>query len=308
LGEGIYVYTLDETDSGITLPGRENEGVDYSKAKYELEFWVEKDSGGTLFVKFVCAKIVAGFIDEYYPGDAGGKKIDPTPGGKNQIPVVTIEDGFSQVIFTNKYWGSDGGGTTDPTKAAFEVKKIITGNGAEMTKLFDFDVKVTQPGFIPTAQEYKAYVQSYDGSVWTNVGNVIEFTSGVEIKGIKLTHNQRIAFIDLHVAANVEVIESAADGYTITYNRTFANPGTYTATQANMAWGFPRDTWDIGPHIIASGNDNTATFINARTGANPMGLSVDNLPYVLMIAFGMAALGGYIAIKTRKRADSQITA
>ena len=311
-GEGIYRYQVEESValSSITSPGRVNEGTEFSVAKYDIEFWVERDSNG-LFVKYVQAKKVVGYIDEYYDGYPGDDKVDPTEGGVNTLTEVTIEDDFSQVIFTNKYWGSDGGGDPDPEDAAFAVNKVVTGNGAVLTDTFDFNVTVTQPSLITQAQTYKAYVQELVSGTWTNVGSLITFASGVQQTGITLTNGQRLAFIDLHVAAKVEVWEDASANYTPKYSRTFANgtavtPPVYTGSK-NSDWGFPRDPGDAGPHIIPSGtNVNIATFTNMATDIPPSGISVDNLPFVLMIAIGFIALGGFIALKSRRRTGTEV--
>ena len=308
-GEGIYRYQVEETEGGFALGAKE--GAVYSKAKYDVEVWVEEDEHGVLFPKYVCVKIVAGSIDEYYDGgEAGGEKVDPTPGGPSLVVgEPTIEDDFSQVIFTNKYWKTDGGGIDDLDSSALEITKIINGNDANLDARFDFDVKVTQPDVIPTLQKYMAYVLDKDGNNVTSTDHYttlgtddngelyIEFTSGVLLEGIKLTNEERLVFADLHIGASVEATEAAADGYIPRYQRTFAGTDEFRGT-VKTAFGFPRTTNDPGPHFIGAGaNSNVATFTNTRTGATPTGISVDDLPFIVMISAAALALITFLVIK-----------
>ena len=322
-GEGIYKYRVYENmtvgKSNITIVDAEKEGASYSIAKYDVEVWVEKDDNGILFPKFVCVKIVENFIDEYYEGSEGGEKVDPTPGGVKQVPGdPTIEDDFSQVIFTNKYWKTDGGGEPDPEESALEIIKKITGNGANLAEYFSFDVKVTQPSVIPTLQTYKAYVLDKGGNIVTSTDNFgtletddngekyIEFTSGVKLTEIKLTNEQRLAFADLHIGATVEAEEAASADYIPSYQRSFAGTSEFKGVK-NAAFGFPRSTQDPGPHYIGSGaKTNHATFTNTRSGATPTGISVDNLPFIVLIGAAIAGLVGFVVVRTRKNAKCDI--
>ena len=307
---GVYTYMVQETASGITIGDPAKEGEVYSTAMYEIEIWVGEDDEGNLFAKYVNAKTVDGYIDEYYDGTPGGEKVDPTPGGVNQVPGTTIEDDFSQVIFTNKYWKTAGGGEEDPNMTALEIIKKVTGNGADLGQYFTFNVKVTQPSIITTGtQTYKACVLDANGNIVTaseNYAGTISngcfvFTSGMPLT-VNLKDGQRLAFVDLHVGSVVEAEEAAADGYTPKYQRTFAGTSVYTATGANMAWGFPRASEDNGPHYAEDGaNHNIATFTNTRAGATPTGIAVDDLPYVALIAVGLIALIGYVVVKSRRR-------
>jgi len=67
-----------------------------------------------------------------------------------------------------------------------------------------------------------------------------------------------------------------------------------------MAWGFPLNAEDDSLHIIPAGNDNTVTFTNSRTGATPTGISVDNLPNIILLGLGLSLLTAFVAIKTHK--------
>lgn len=309
---GIYKYQVEEKQEGITLTGAVNEGEAYSKARYDIEIWVEADGNGGFYAKFVNAKIVTGYVDEYYDGYTGNGKVDPTPGGSNPKEEATIEDNFSQVMFTNRYWRSDGGGTDKPGETALEIIKAVAGNGAEKDKYFDFTVKVTKPDAVTGAQTYKACVLDEAGDNVTTTdnyptlsGKFIEFPSGTALTAIKLKDGQRLAFVNLHVGSAVEAEETGATGYKPSYERTFGKPGVFTAPAANTTWGFPRTPDDPAPHYTKAGkNANIATFTNDRSGATPTGISVDNLPYFALIGVLLVALAGFVVFKSRRRASN----
>ena len=323
-GEGVYRYMLKETQSGIPIGDPELEGASYSKAQYEIEFWVEwDDDAEEYFVKYVCAKIVENYVDIYHEGKPGGYKIDPTPGEYKEEPYDSIENGFSQLIFTNKYWVSPGGGPGNPSLGALEINKTITGNGADLSKYFEFSVKVTRPSLIPddgpdaVSKLYNAYIMGAGNSIiepiaanaltGASVGqnDMITFTSGVEFK-ISLTNGQRLVFVDLPIGSKVEVMESAAEGYKASYERTFAGSGVQTAPGTNSEWGFPR-SGDNGPHYtIAGANENFVKFTNTRSGATPTGIDVDNLPYiVLLIGAATAGLVSLVVVRSRRKAREE---
>ena len=320
-GPGIYTYRVMEVAGSINITDGTKEGAVYSSARYDIELWVEEDENnpGVYYVKFVDAKTVKDYIDEYYPGDSGGNKVDPTPGGSNQEEKTTIEDDFSQVVFTNVYWKSGGGGTGDPGKTALEIVKVIKGNGAVMTDRFAFSVTVVQPSVIDHAtspQAYQACVMDAAGRIVTSSvhyagtigGNGFFTVSSASAFTVNLTNGERLVFVDLHVGSNVMVEEAAHADYKAKYVRTFAGDTEFTAPDKHMAWGFPRTagtTPDEGPHYIQdNAGANTVTFTNTRSGATPTGISVDDLPYFVIIGVAAVSLVSYIAIRARKNAGA----
>jgi len=340
LGAGVYTYILSESQSGIVLPLAEKEGYDYSKAKYEVEFWVFeydiKDNDGNvtgtgLYVRYVNAKLIAGSYDEYYEGKPGDGKVDPTPGEFWTNKYNDIKDGFSQLIFTNKYWMSDGDSENpDPDKSVLDITKTINGYEANKDLYFEFEVMVTQPSIIPLQKEdpnnpgtmisniqvYKAYIVGADNKIVLDTkgnngvisgtdddGDYFLLTSGI-VKEINLTDGQKLIFVDLHIGSKVAVEEKANSDYTPKYERTFAVPGTYKGV-ANTVWGFPR-SGDAGPHFLPKGNNNEVNYTNTRVGTTPTGLAVDDLPYIILIGLAAASLAGIIVVKLRKGAKDSI--
>ena len=304
-GEGIYRYILKEKDKTLTLTtGKED--ARYSEAEYEIDIYIEKDASGNYFAKYLSAKITEHY-DEYYDAGDKEKKIDPTTWGESWTEITDL----SELIFTNKYWKTDG---VDEDDSALKITKTTTGTGASFSELFEFKVTVTKPSIAEVDKPYIAYI--YEGSTkitdtenFTGYGTngAIEFTSGSEVT-VKLSNGQRLVFVDLHIGSKVEVKESAHEDYKPEYVRTFGKtPGTFTATAANTTWGFYNDLSDKGPHYLEEGADhNEANFTNYRTGATPTGLDVNDLPYIVLIGVAAAGLAAFVIMKSRKRAEEEV--
>ena len=328
-GEGIYRYKVTEADSSsISFYNTGTEYEVYSTAEYDVEVWVEEDENEVLYPRYVLVKIVTGKEDEYYVinGEPANGKVDPTPDGEGIIPgSPTFGDDFSQVFFTNKYWKKDGD-DTDPKKNALEIVKNTKGSGHDPNKYFPFKITVTQPNVIPTtgayppAQSYKAYVIDAAGTVVNaaangatgptdSLGRYFTFVSGVENTfEVNLKHGERLAFVDLHVGSAVAVKEPGDTNYKISYKRTFSSTPSnkeFIADEAGIEFGFPRTSGDPGPHFTLAGqNANIATFINTRKGASPMGIGVDDLPYIVLIGAALVSLAGFVVLVFRKKAKN----
>jgi len=337
-GEGTYKYTVSENykepapakNSSIEFDDPTKEGVRYSEAIYDVEIWVEKDNKGKLFPKYVAVKIKKGSSDEYYwvdgePGDEA-EKVNPKPGGAGVKPgdPASIENSFSQVIFTNRYWKNIGGGEVDPTKTALEIVKNVTGNGSSIEDYFTFKVTLIKHAMIPDGTPVKpclAYIldeknniikidpdKNYSGIIAKDKNNkdCIEFYYG-DVLTVNLKHGQRLAFVNLYVGTLVKVVEAGDTKYTPKYKRTFSKVENIDefVGEAGKDWGFPLVTniEDKGPHYIEDGaNKNIVTFINVRTGATPMGISTDNLPFIVLIGIGLCALAGFTVFRARRNA------
>ena len=330
-GEGVYKYKISEKQSGIKLAGNAKYEEDvYSGAVYDLEIWVEKDDGvaipankGKLFVKYINVKITE-YIDDYYIGEDGdptveeGDKVDPTPGGSDEDKtVITIEDDFSQLIFTNSYELSNGGDGKDPEVSALEILKVTGGNGAVKSTLFPFDVTVKTPSIVKGSYSYIAYVMEGSENKTSaengplagpdpDNGNYILFPSGSKVT-VNLKDGQRLVFVDLHVGADVKVVEQANDDYQPRFERSFPVATGVLIGEAKAPWGFPEyaNNDDKAVYTIEGNNKNIATFTNIRTGATPTGLDVNDLPFFVLIGAALAGLAGFVAVKSRRKADAR---
>ncbi|MCL2158107.1 MAG: hypothetical protein FWH48_01735 [Oscillospiraceae bacterium] len=328
-GAGIYKYLVKENQSGIdlTLTLDDDEYPVYSTAEYELWVYVEEDINGTLFPKYVIGYYIPGKPDEYYPGTPGSGKLDPTPGTEVPGTPDEIYDLLSQIIFTNRYSKTDGKITDpDPDLNALAIKKQVTGNSPNYGVYYEFDVTVITPDEKDPAnpKPYKAYIVDKDGNyidldLATNPNSkdgtgvapdleqdYITFVSG-QLKKIHLKHDERLVFYTLEVGAEVRVLEKIEANTKVKYERTFSTAGEFPMpTGTTGTWGFPRPEGnnppDVGPHYTKSGaGANLATFYNNQTGLPPTGITVDNLPYIVLIGSALAGLGVFAILKTRKK-------
>lgn len=308
-GEGIYTFLVEENQDNA-FSGKE--GAIYSTAKYEIEVWVEKD-GGKLYARYVFGKTVLGNLDDYYKTETTSSKVDPKPGTPGGDIGVS-----SQVIFTNKYWKTAGGGETDPAITSLEIIKNVTGTGSPADKYFIFNVKVIKPALVPDpdtgAQKYKVYVLDSTNAIVTSTDNYatlltdtkgkkyIEFTTNAALD-IKLKNGQRLVFADLHVGANVEVFEKAEAYYIPKYTRTFPDEKTFTSSTKNADWGFPNiGAADAGNHYVKDGAGvNKVTYTNTRVDLTPTGLDVSDLPYVILIGVAAAGLIGFVLFRAFRK-------
>ena len=332
-GPGIYKYTINEVPGGITPTPilTDTEYMYYSPAIYDLEVWVEEDANGILFAMYIVGYYRAGTPDEYYPGTPGTGKLDPTPGTTVPGTPPQIQANYSDLIFTNRYWKTDGDPDPDPDPdvSALEIKKLVGGINPNTGTYFSFAVTVVTPAAAgdPTStvpKTYNAYVVDAAGAyvdldVATNPNtktgsdalnrDYITFTSNVA-RTVSLKHGERLVFFTLEVGAEARAAESIPANTRVKYTRTFGtSPNTdfVMPTGTTGTWGFPGASADAGPHYTISGaGANIATFTNTMSSTPPTGITVDNLPFVVLIAVAVIGLIAFVLIKYRKRAKQDV--
>ena len=299
---GVYVYTVKEAQS-VKETLSADETITYSQAEYKLAVFVANGDNG-LYVAYVMTEVMAadGADTDTKPGD----KIDVTPGDP-------ADGSYSQMVFTNTYFLNTG---KDPEEPALAISKTVKSDDpnhdiADREMLFDFEVTVTKSNLNTNAnQTYKAYVMSADNKVITGAenyagsissdeyGSYIEFTSGAQ-QVVKLKHGQWLSFVGLEVGANYKVTEVGKSNYTPECNQTINGdlkniPGTLNTSLA------------IGETGITSGEDR-ADFINTYRTVTNVGVTVDNLPYVIFIGLALVALAVYILIKSIRDDEDEET-
>ncbi len=294
---GIYVYTVTERADTYGIENSFQEQLRYSAASYEIAVYV-MDGENSRYVSAIAASITV--KDAANEGSDLGDKVDPTPGGNPDV-----DGDYSKMIFTNTYLKNTGG--TDPDDTVLAVSKEVTGNFANQSKYFQFNVRVNNPATVTNAATvYKAYVLDGDGAVVTDTANAateyirtdpvngayIEFTTAVE-QTVHLKHGQRLSFTDLPVGARFAVTEAATVGYTPSYVLT-VNGGAGSAVNGtdNTALGFTNQY--IGEAA------NGAAFTNTNRDITPTGIRADHLPYIVLIGVVVFGVMVFIAVKLRR--------
>jgi hypothetical protein len=294
---GKFYYTVKEKQMAAYTPPRENSFMEewtYSGAEYTLIVVVANGVGG-LYVSDVVAVIEKKDADTI--GNVGDK-VDPTPGGSS-------EGDYSKLIFNNRYLKNNGG--TNPNNTVLEISKDVAGAEGDRSKYFQYSITVTNPEMVVNAAKtYKAYVLDANGAVadisqnglgtGKIIGNYIEFTTGVPLT-VYLKHGQKFSFTDLPVGSAFTVTESANAGYLPSYEITL-NGDTPVNSPSDVAKG---DPLSIALTRITEGKDEVA-YTNEYV-SNPLtGISVENLPYVILIIVALLALASYLVIKSRRNA------
>ena len=294
---GVYIYSLTEHPDTYTITDSFKEQMSYSQANYELAVYV-KDGTSGLYVSAIAASIEA--EDAANQGSDLGDKVDPTPGGS---PLV--EGDYSKMIFTNDYTKTNGG--TNPDDTVLTVSKEVTGDFANRSKYFQFNITVNNPATITgNAGTYRAYVLDENDNNVTTTDNAnsnaleedithgvyIEFASGAE-QIVHLKHGQRLSFTDLPVGAGFAVKEAATVGYTPSYIL------TVNGDTGNKVDGTDNTDLYFNTQYIGEGA-NTAAFTNTSASITPTGISMDTLPYIVLIGVVMLGVVVFVLAKCRR--------
>lgn len=294
---GVYVYTITEAQSGVTITDADAETANYSDAQYTATVLVaNKADGSGLYVKsFVVTKDKDDAGQTVTPETGDTKKVDPSEPDPTD-PTDPSKGGALR--FVNTYTKKinvtpvdpenpdpDKPGDTDTNDKALSVKKIVTGDLGDKTLGFTFDVKVTAPSIVSASETYTAKVVD-PGSA--DAVATYTFTSGT-VQTVTLKHGQELVFTDLYVGTDFEVQETQLDANYTAKTYAVKNSGTPDEqTGAQKVTG-----------KVSEGND-LVSVVNNRTDSTPAGILVNNLPFILMIAVAAAGFVAYIAVRRRR--------
>ena len=294
----------------------------FSEAEYKLLVYVaNKDPGPGTYISGIGATMEVDH--EGNPTENPGK-LDVTPWPEDHTGLHKR----SEMIFQNdyiKYPGNGGGGDPETDLGtALKISKLVDGTYADKTLPFEFTVKVDKPGLVKEDPALcKVFLMGPVNGTVTNLthanlitdesggpvtiktdlthGPYVEFEAGSTIKA-KLTDGQWLAFIGISTGAKVLVTESATPEYRAKYTVVFngATAVSNTAPNYNQVWSSPNTNNYTGDKT------NSVLFTNLHQTVSQTGISVDNLPFVIMIVMGALALVVYVAVKSRRNAKSNV--
>ncbi|MDR7811823.1 DUF7601 domain-containing protein [Lacrimispora sp.] len=297
---GVYVYNIVENSSVTGYTPGDNETYVFSPAQYALTVYVKNGVNG-LYVAAVASSITVN--DSSNQTSDPGDKVDPTP----QPGDPNITGNYSKIMFTNTYSKTAGGvDPTDPNNHVLTIGKAVSGDYADRTKYFAFQITATQPGVVQGSATYKAYVLDSGNNVVTSEDNTsnlqtdgndysyIEFTSGVT-ETVNLKHDQKLVFTDLHIGAKYVAVESAVEYYTASalVVENGGGPIQIFNSLENLALS-------TGTKLIGE-NANSAAFTNTYRTITPTGVIINNLPFVMILVLAAGAFAAFVVIKSRKK-------
>ena len=322
---GVYVYDVKE--AGYLDDGSLNFGdsvlttgqtMKFSQADYTMTVYVENNEAGDgTFVSAVT--VVQTANDDGTPtatpdkdGTTNYPKVDPTPGTGNN------NGKYSEVAFTNQYVHTNS--TTDPlTNPPLSISKTVTGGLANMGQYFNFTVTlddpsslVTDPSSMPTY--YRAYVVDNGAIIDPTTANLVpstdgstDFTTDTDTAGtyievstseptqVALKNGQSLVFVDTPVGTGYTVTENDPTGYLPSYLVTTNGIEPRDPTAGSIG-----ETLATGDQLVGEAA-NSAAFTNDRSLLVTTGLTLDNLPFIGLIAVLVLAVVGYAVVKVRLR-------
>lgn len=208
-------------------------------------------------------------------GNTAGVSYD-TKTLKMKVTVALDNDNQYYVAFvTTSLADDDHNGKTDVKTGGFEntysagdlsVTKNVEGNMGDKTKFFDIKVTVTNP------DDGKTYPASYTVTGGSEPSNPNTITAGTQTT-FKLKDDETITIANLPYGVTYAVteVDYEAEGYTTTYQNENGN-------------------------IAAA--DVAATVTNTKGITVDTGISLDSLPYIVLLVVSMSALA-FFAMRKR---------
>lgn len=175
--------------------------------------------------------------------------------------------------FTNTFSSTKPNPDPDPSKkeTGFGVKKTVSGNSADDKRYFDFKVVFT----IADGKSFNGTISVNGGSSDAGNPTVVTTTDGKTYEvNLKLKHNDTITFGSVPVGT------------------------TYSVSEQNIPEGYNASSTSCNGTVEAE-KVTIATIDNNYDKEIPAGVSLDSLPYVIMLTVVAAAA---VLIMLKKRA------
>ena len=155
-----------------------------------------------------------------------------------------------------------------------DVTKTVTGNLGDKTKVFTLTVTLNAPEGKTVQTDSITVLKNNDVAT----GTAVDFVNGVATLTLTVKDNDKYTIADLPDGVTYAVVEEGVeDGKVDEYTVTYAGAeGTMDA-------------------------DKTVTVTNHKSSEVPTGITLDNMPYIILMAVALVGLG---AFALRKRAQN----
>ena len=311
---GVYEYEVTEIADtyAVNATPPPTEAMTYSKAVYTMFVYViEKD--GKYVIDYISAWKT---IDDNGDEITDQVKVDPTPKDDR------TDGKYSEMVFVNSYVKTNGPidppvDPPTPEDATLSVSKEVAGTYGDSTIYFPFSMTVTAPDLVKNPPAYKAAVverdpadackciivtspSNYAGAI--DADGYISFTSGAAPPSFNLKHGQFLAFINTPVGTIYEVKETGTALYTAKAKVTTNGvQGAQEEAIVGQDLMLPKASNTVYTDKLYVGEaKNSADFLNDRGTTTPTGISVDNLPFIVLIGLAAAGLAGFVVLKSRR--------
>jgi len=337
-GAGIYRYEIRENNPNFTAntPGNApNNYVDYlteDHTVYTMLVYVDRNAEGHCVIKNIGVVIIE-------PGDpvtSADDKLDPTPGGDGETfftSQMIYTNKYWKRIIVNP---ADGGilYVSKETKGAQSDPKLYFDFTMTLTKpnnVPDTPVQTTRAYIyeLDTSVTPNVYKTVSSATMASATGNKLS-VDGIDTYGpyhtvtygtqfsFALQSNQRLVFAEAFAGSTYTVTDAAVPAYypNVTVNYNNLNSGGWPkqsnipATQKNRALTIPsQDLLGIGGMqggsngklFVGETAPNSAAFVNDRGEPNVIGVDINNMPFVGLIALAIAGIAGYVVMTGRKK-------
>ena len=217
-------------------------------------------------------------VYQYTLQEVAGTVAGVTYKAETFVLKVQVTNGADGSLVRTPALYTDGTGTgvakNDTIKNTYEgrdlsISKTVTGAYGDKTKYFTFTVTLT-------GETGKTYPETFavNGGKYTNASIKLDEATTFELKD-----GDTITIANLPVGVSYKVSETAVTDY-----KTYVNGGTTEATSSEGS--------------IAAGADSSVKFENVKDGTPETGISLDSLPYVVIL---VVVLGGATVLFLRKR-------
>ena len=339
-GAGIYKYTIEETDNDWTqtTTGSFRDFLTLDTTLYTMLVYVARDATGECSITNIGVVVVTpgGTIDDKTP------KIDPTPDGGDSTEYFTSQMIFTNKYWKRVIRDPAAGGMLNVSKKTigdlsddqlyFQYsmtlnKPDLAGSSTMTTRAYIYEYDTTTSaweavdgGDMQDPDKNNVPVEgtidgTYNASYFTvTYGTAFTFA---------LKHNQRLVFADVATGSTYTVTETGVPGYfpnaKVDFNGGTPPSGTNTP-----------ERWTVESHLTGTSNKgdsltipssfllgvgtapgklyvgdtapNAAAFTNDRGEINVIGVDINDMPFVGLIALALVGIAAFVVVSRRRKA------